>query len=442
MKKVPVISRFHVLRNRGRILKNPLPFHREKFKKYGDSFIIDLGKKNTWVFTRNPESIKYILQKNHKNYHKSKLQTEDLAKYIGHGLLTSNGEFWRVHRRMVQPAFHKKKLEGLLTIMYRTIASELEAITIASEKDVFPLMGDLAFQVVAQSLFSADNIRKRMLRLKDITTRNQEMLVKEMRQPYLMWWYRINGNIKKHLQYSEDAKSILNEVVQERVESGEEKDDLLDMLLSARYEDGSAMSRNQLLDEVMILFTAGHETTANALSFSLVLLALHPEVQEKLYQEVKPISFEGSNIFEQMVKLQFVQQCIEEAMRLYPPAYFMDRVSLGDDTVDGADHKSGTIWLMSLYELHRHPRYWKNPDEFDPERFRPDRKKEHSDYYFPFGAGPRMCVGNNFAIYEMMMTLAILVKKFKLTTTKKEIDINPLITLKPKEALIKFTKRE
>ena len=418
-----------------------MPFHRENFEKYGDSFIVDLGKKNTWVFTRNPESIKYILQKNHKNYHKSKLQTEDLAKYIGHGLLTSNGEFWRIHRRMVQPAFHKKKLQGLLDIMHRTIVSELQALPIGSEKNVFPIMGDLAFQVVAQSLFSADNIRKRMLRLKEITTRNQEMLVKEMRQPYLMWWYHLNGDIKEHLDYSSEAKSILNEVVQERVDSDEEKDDLLDMLLSAKYEDGTPMSRNQLLDEVMILFTAGHETTANALSFSLSLLALYPEVQEKLFQEVKSISFSRDTIFEQMGKLQFTQQCIEEAMRLYPPAYFMDRVSVDKDIVDGAEHKGGTVWLMSLYELHRHPSYWENPDEFNPDRFRPENKKKFSDIYFPFGAGPRMCVGNNFAMYEMMMTLAILIKRFELTTTRHKIEINPLITLKPKEALIKFVKR-
>jgi len=441
MKKVSVLSRLHVLRNRSKILKNPLPFHRENFEKYGDSFIVDLGRKNTWVFTRNPESIKYILQKNHKNYHKSKLQTEDLAKYIGHGLLTSNGEFWRIHRRMVQPAFHKKKLEGLMGIMCQTIVSELEAIAVDTEKDIFPLMGDLAFQVVAQSLFSADNIRKRMLLLKDITTRNQEMLVKEMRQPYLMWWYRLNGDIKEHLEYSKEAKSILNEVVQERVDSGQEKDDLLDMLLSARYEDGASMSRSQLLDEVMILFTAGHETTANALSFSISLLALHPEVQEKLYQEVKSISFDDDAIFEQIRKLQFTQQCIEEGMRLYPPAYFMDRVSLEEDTVDGAFHNGGTVWLMSLYELHRHPNYWKTPDEFNPDRFGPEKRKNFSDFYFPFGAGPRMCVGNNFAMYEMMITLAILIKKFKLTTSKKRIEINPLITLKPKESLIHFELR-
>ena len=441
MKEVPVLSRIYVLRNRSRILKNPLPFHRENFEKHGDSFIVDLGRKNTWVFTRNPESIKYILQKNHKNYHKSALQTKDLAKYIGHGLLTSNGEFWRVHRRMVQPAFHKKKLEGLMDIMYRTITQELDTITPNSQEDIFPLMGDLAFQVVAQSLFSADNIRKRMLRLKDITTLNQKMLVKEMRQPYLMWWYRLKGDIETHLNYSEEAKSILNEIVQERADSGEEKDDLLDMLLSARYEDGSSMSRNQLLDEVMILFTAGHETTANALSFTLSLLARHPEIQQQLYDEVKSVSFEDNPIFEQIGKLQFTQQCIEEAMRLYPPAYFMDRVSIEEDTVDDVRHKSGTVWLMSLYELHRHPKYWKNPDTFDPNRFRPDNKKEVSDYYFPFGAGPRMCVGNNFAMYEMMLTIAILIKKFELTAKKSEIEINPLITLKPKDTRLFFQLR-
>lgn len=142
-----------------------------------------------------------------------------------------------------------------------------------------------------------------------------------------------------------------------------------------------------------------------------------------------------------MGKLKYTQQCIEEAMRLYPPAYFMDRVSVDGDIVDGVEHKRGTVWLMSLYELHRHPKYWNNPDDFNPDRFAHDSKKKYSDCYFPFGAGPRMCVGNNFAMYEMMMTLAILVKKFELKTSKKKIEINPLITLKPKEAVIKFKER-
>lgn len=441
MNEITTISRFKILKDRRAILKNPLPFHHRNFEKYGDTFRINLSKGNRWVFTRSPECIKYILQKNHKNYHKSDLQTKDLAKYVGRGLLTSNGEFWRTHRRMVQPAFHRKKLEGLMAIMHQAIEYELKEIKPNIEQDIFPLMGDLAFQVVAQSLFTADDIRSRMRKLKEITIRNQEMLIKEMRLPYFKWWFKINGEIKKHLNLSKEAKEILNDIVQKRVDSGEEKTDLLDMLLSARYEDGNPMPRKQLIDEVFILFTAGHETTANALSFTLLFLAGHQEIQQKVFQEVDKVDFESDNLIEEMSALPFTKQCVEEAMRLYPPAYFMDRVSLANDTVSGQEFKKGTVWVMSLYELHRHPDFWERPNEFRPERFDLKNKKDFSDYYFPFGAGPRMCVGNNFAMYEMIMTVAILVKRFRLSVKTDEIVINPLITLRPKEALITFGER-
>ncbi|MEO1012639.1 MAG: cytochrome P450 [Bacteroidota bacterium] len=441
MDRLPTIPRLEVLKNRKEILKNPLPFHQKYFRKYGDTFRIDLGGKNNWVFTRNPWAVRHILQKNHKNYHKSALQTRDLAKYVGHGLLTTNGEPWRVHRRIIQPAFHKEKLEGLLDIMHSTITTELGGIVPNEVQDIFPLMGDLAFQVVAQSLFSTDDIRERMQRLKQITEENQKMLIKEMRLPYLKWWFQWSGEIKRHLRLSEEARELLNGIVQERVNLDKERDDLLYMLITARYEDGTPMSRRQLLDEVMILFTAGHETTANALSFALWLLALHPKMQKRLYMEVRGIDFNKGDIMPVLGQLSFTRQCVEEAMRLYPPAYFMDRVSLDEDVIGDHTFKKGTIWLMSLYELHRHPHFWERPNEFIPQRFDLKNKKDFSDYYFPFGAGPRMCVGNNFALYEMMMVLALVVQKYELASIA-EIQVNPLITLKPRSAMLTFTERD
>lgn len=442
MTKIPSVSRYKVLKNRKEILKNPLPFHRSYFEKFGHTFKIDLGPGSKWVFTRNPETIKYILQTNQRNYHKSDLQSKDLAKYIGHGILTSNGESWRIHRRMIQPAFHKKKLEGLLRIMYQSIQQELQGIKSNTEQNVFPLMGDLAFQVVAQSLFSADDIRERMGRLKEITIRIQEMLVREFRLPYLKWWFRLTGEIDGHLDMSREARKILNEIVQERVDSRVENDDLFDMLLNARYEDGTPMSRKQLIEEILVLFTAGHETTANALGFTLSLIAKHSEIQKKLFKEVNEVDLESEDILEQLSRLTFTKQCVEESLRLYPPLYILDRVSLKADIINGHQFDKNTVWLMSFYELHRHPDFWKNPDDFCPDRFDSKNKKDFSDWYFPFGAGPRMCIGNNFAMYEMIMVVAILVKKFHLTTSTKDIEINPLLTLKPKEVVIKFASRK
>ena len=431
MKDLPTISQFQVFKNRKTILKNPLPFHRANFEKYGDIFRVRVGFRKAVIFTRNATIIKHILQKQHRKYQKSELQTVDLAKYIGHGILTSNGEHWRVHRRMVQPAFHKKKLQGLLGIMKRAIDSELIKIEPDTTQDVFPLMGDLAFQVVAQALFSRSDIQRNMKQLQEITERNQKMLIKEMRQPYLKWWFKISGEIKKHLDLAERGRDILNQIVEERIASGENKDDLLDMLLNATYEDGTHMPRRQLIDEVLILFTAGHETTANALSFTLFLLAKNPNIQNKVLQEVENIDLEADDLMPCLPQLIYTKQCIEEALRLYPPAYVIDRTAIADDIVQGQSFPKDTLILMSIYELHRSSDFWDSPEEFNPNRFDIALKRDYSNYYYPFGAGPRMCVGNNFAMYEMIIAIAQIIKKFQISTDLKSVEVNPLISLKP-----------
>lgn len=441
MKNLPLISRFQVFKNARRILKNPLPFHHWNFNKYGDHFRVQLGAKETVLFTRSPELIKHVLQKQHKIYWKSPLQTVDLAKYIGYGILTSNGEHWRTHRRMVQPAFHKKKLISLLGIMLEAIQYELKRIEPDSVQDAFALMGDLAFQVVAKSLFSSTDSRKNMVRLKKITEVNQRMLIKEMRQPYLKWWFRWNGEIKKHMGFAQEARKILFDIIEKRKDSGEAKDDLLDMLLQAKYEDGTAMPNEQLIDEVLILFTAGHETTANALSFSLYLLATHPEIQEKAYKEAAQVDFENIDLVLALGQLPYLKQCLEETLRLYPPAYVIDRIATSDDECNGIAIPKGTLVLLSVYELHRYAGFWENPLIFDPERFDVAHKKELGDFFYPFGAGPRMCVGNNFAMYEMVLALAEILRKYRISTPLEAIEINPLITLKPKQVPIIFETR-
>jgi len=441
MKKLPLVSRSHVFKNRKQILKNPIPFHHDNFNRLGDIFEVAVGVKQRIVFTRHAKFIKQVLQTGQKNYQKSSLQTVDLAKYIGKGLLTANGDHWRTHRRMIQPAFHKKKLRGLLQIMHKAIKGELSKIKHGEIQDIYPLMGDLAFQVVATSLFSRDDIQEQMSDLKEITEANQRMLIQEMRQPYLNWWYSLSGKINKHIKLSLKARAILSKIISERVAENIEKDDLMDMLLKATYEDGSGMPEEQLIDEILILFAAGHETTANALGFILFLLAKHPEIQEKAFLEVNAIDWTKDVEMESLRELAYVKQCIEEGMRLYPPAYYIDRESIAKDEIDGYEIRENTMLLLAIYELHRDARFWENPNTFKPERFDGANKKDYSDYYFPFGAGPRMCIGNNFAMQEMILTVAELLRSYKLKPVADDIEINPLISLKPVAVKLHFIPR-
>ena len=440
-KQIPRVSLIKFLRHSIDILKNPLPFHRQNFEKHGDTFRLMIGFRKSVVFSRDAAFARHTLQKNHKNYTKSKIQTEDVAKYVGKGLLTAEGEHWKKQRRLIQPAFHKKQLTSLLETVLEAIQAALLKIKIGTPQDIFPVFNDLAFQTVVKALFSSAVSPSEIKRLQKITEETQQMLVKELRQPYLKWWFHVSGKLKSVLQLTADARGILRELIHERKLSNKKQGDLLDMLLDARYEDGTAMDEDQLIDEILILFTAGHETTSNALTFTCELLARHPEVQEKILSEVKKAPSKSENLMEYMKACPYTKQVLEESMRLYPPAYFIDRVNIEEDTFNGMRIPKGTNLLFSLHEIHIHPNFWEEPEAFKPERFSEGSGK-YSSHYYPFGAGPRMCVGNNFAMYEMVLAITEMVSKYKVSTKTTPIKILPLITMKPKDAILEFNLRE
>lgn len=437
-RKIPTVSLFRFYRNAGRILRNPLPFHHENFENLGDTFQIELGLRKPVIFSRNAALAKYVLQTNHRNYQKSAIQTEDLAKYVGHGLLTAEGDHWKRQRKLLQPAFHKKQLINLLDSIRSAINTELDRIKPNESMDIFPVFNDLAFQTVVKSLFSSAAGQKEIGRLQYITEAAQKMLVKELRQPYKGWWFRLSGEIKHHLDLTGEAREILKKIVADRKKSELRHDDLLDMLLDARYENGEPMTEEQLIDEILILFTAGHETTSNALTFTAQLLASHPQHQDTIFKEVKKAERETDSLMEFIQACTFTQNVIEESLRLYPPAYFIDRMNIEEDEFEGLTIPKGSSVLFSLYEIHRHNELWEAPESFKPGRF---TNGDFSSHYFPFGAGPRKCIGNNFAMYEMILAVAELVSRYRIKTEDPEIKIKPLITLKPKQAQLIFEDR-
>ena len=437
--QIPEVSLARFLKHSLDILKNPLPFHKDNFERLGNTFRLNISFTDSVIFSRDAGLLQYVLQKNQRNYPKSTIQTEDLAKYVGKGLLTAEGAHWQTQRKLIQPAFHKKQLMLLLDNIKAAITSEILKIETLTDFDIFPIMNDLAFQTVAKSLFSSAIDDDEINQIQHITEAAQKMLVRELRQPYLGWWFKASGKIEKHVALTGEARTILKKLIVERKKGNERFDDLLDMLLDARYEDGSAMEEEQLIDELLILFTAGHETTSNALTFAAQLLAKNPVVQEQILQEMQ--RFTSEDLMQCLKESPYTQAVIEESMRLYPPAYFIDRVNIEDDVFENMKIPKGSSLLFSLYEIHKDPDFWEAPLAFKPERFMGVAKKEYSSHYFPFGAGPRMCIGNNFAMYEMVMAVQTLVLNFKIAHKTSEIEITPLITLKPKNAILQFQKR-
>lgn len=425
-----------------RIRKNPIPFHKEFFEKLGDTFSLRIGRGKHVILSRDNDVALHILQQQQKNYQKSELQTKFISKYLGRGLLTANGDFWLRQRRLIQPAFHKQKMNQLVGNMRQTIWLELADLPQDKAIAVFPIMNRLAFNVVAKSLFQLSAIASKMERLKVIIQDVQEFLIKEIRTPYKAIWYKFSGQVKKHRLMALETDSIIPDIIEQRLKSGSKPNDLLDMLLETRYEDtGEPMPTQQLIDEIKILFIAGHETTANALTFTLHLLGNHPEIQQEMFEELVAIESQTQDVVERLQKMSYTNAVINESMRLYPPAWITDRENIADDALLDYQIRKGTLIGVSFYELHRNPKYWENPEQFNPERFLGEQKKQSMQYFYPFGAGPRMCIGMGFAMYEMALALSYLVGKYHIKSSSPTVAFNPLITLKPVGAEVTFTAR-
>ncbi len=391
-----------------------------------------------FIFSQDKEFIEYILKQNHKNYFKSEIQSVTLGKYLGNGLLTNNGKDWLQQRRLIQPGFSKAKIANLVSIMDEEIDKAFRLFDQEPETDLYGFFHTLAFNIVAKTLFSSDIDETEIKELGKIITEVQEVFAKEVRIPLYTQILKAFGVIGKTIRKSERSKAIIQSVLEKRRNSGEEKNDLLDMLIQSRYEDtGLPMSDQQLVDEMLILFIAGHETTANALSFIFFEISQNPEAEEKLRQE---ITEEGENAFttESLMKKSFTTNVIKEAMRLHSPAWAMDRQALEDDRFKDYSWEKGTLVILYISGLHRNPKYWDRPDDFIPERF--DDENARNFAYYPFGAGPRLCIGEHFAMMEMALIVRKFYNRYHFQSYQQELEKKALVTLRTASLLGKITK--
>ncbi len=295
-------------------------------------------------------------------------------------------------------------------------------------------MNKLAFRIVIDSLFNVDVPVESQQQLSSFIEEAQELVIKEVRQPYKRWWFELSGEVTRNLNNAERARNIIRGLIEQRRRSTDTHHDLLQMLMDARSEDnGEPMDERQIIDEILILLIAGHETTANALSWTLYLLANHREELESLRAETKGFTTE------QCVTNDRLNAVIKESMRLYPPAWISDRVALHDDTFENYFISKGTIVVVFYYGLHRDGKYWPEPEKFLPSRFFKNQiTKEQLKAYFPFGSGPRLCIGYNFAYAEMVIFLGSFIQRFDMLPTSQKPQINPLVTLRPDRILLEI----
>jgi cytochrome P450 len=401
----------------------------ESMSRFNGTYSVHLGKKK-YIITQDPGFIDHVLKSNHRNYHKSPFQTDSLGKFLGNGLLTSNGDYWLKQRRLIQPGFHAEKIHALYEIIGKTANDFLDQMH-EGRQNVYPLMNELAFRMVINTLFNIKIPIDVRNQLGDFITKAQAFIIKDIRQPHKSWWFKISGEEKENLDRAAGAREIIRNIIRERKKSSEKFNDLLDMLLDARYEDtGQAMSEAQIIDEILVLIIAGHETTANALAWTLYLLANNPAECDQLRSETKGLPLQGR------VTNERLQRVIKESMRLYPPAYISDRIAIQDDGYAGYTYPKDTVIILFYYGLHRDAKLWSEPLAFKPERFSKENEKDRAKIYFPFGSGPRLCIGNNFAMAEMAIFLHAFIQKFQLHPTEVTPRLNPLVTLKPDQVVL------
>ncbi|WP_375180991.1 cytochrome P450 [Chryseobacterium sp.] len=410
-------------------VNNPLEVISGNHAIAGDTYYLKatLTNKN-FIFSQDKEFIEYILKQNQKNYFKSDIQSVTLRKYLGKGLLTNNGKDWLKQRRLIQPGFSKAKIAELISIMNEEINKAFTPFPDEPEIDLHDFFHTLTFNIVAKTLFSSDIDEESVKELGKIITEVQEVFAKEVRIPFYSQFLKSIGVIDKMIKKSTEAKNIIQGVLDKRRNSKEEKNDLLDMLIQARYEDTQLpMSDVQLIDEMLILFIAGHETTANALSFIFFEISQNPESEQKLKAEIVA---EGENAFgtESLMKKSYTTNIIKEAMRLHSPAWAIDRQALEDDNFKNYSWQKGTFIILYISGLHRNPEYWNSPNSFIPERFDDENAKNFA--YYPFGAGPRLCIGEHFAMMEMALIVRRFYKSYTFRSYHKELQKKALVTLR------------
>ena len=424
-----------------------LAFFTRCAREYGDVVPLRLLGKPVILLNR-PDLIEQVLVTHHKQFVKH-FGLRLYKPILGNGLVTSEGDFWRRQRKLSAPAFQASRLPGYAKAMVECAQRMCDAWAATAGKENAPVNGvardvnadmmRLTLEIACKTLFGADACPD-----PDVVGRAMEDGLEGVAARFrgripLPAWVPTPANLRLRR-----SLRTLHAVVAEMIEgrratiarggADADHDDLLSMLLAARDDDGSGMTAAQLLDEVLTLFLAGHETTALALSYSLYLLAHHPEAQSALRAELTEVLCDRPPSFADLPRLAYTRNVVTESMRLYPPADFLGREATADCEVAGIAVRKGTNLFMSQWVMHRDARFFPEPLKFDPTRWTPEFERSLPRYaYFPFGAGPRYCIGQTFAAAEAALVLATICQRFEFAPDPTfRLELNPGITLRPR----------
>jgi cytochrome P450 len=415
---------------------NPAEFLLRAALEYGDIVKFRVLHFDFYLVVK-PEYTQEVLVTQHDKLIKSPRDVAILSKFLGRGILVTDGAYHKRQRKLVQPAMHTTRIQNYATTMVDYTQRIIEAWADGSEQHVDQAMRQLTMEIVAKSLFDAD-FSGQGRQIGEAIDTLQHIAGQDFRiQNIIPDWLPLRRN-RRRAAAGDALDRLIRQVISERRASGEDKGDLLSMLLLSEDETGARMTDQEARDEAVTLFAAGHETTSNAMSWTWYLLSQHPEIEARLQAEVDSVLGDRKATFQDLPNLRYTAMIVKESLRLYPPAWVLNaREALADIEIDGYTIPKGGSIFVAPYAVHRNPVYFADPLRFDPERFSPENEKRIPRYaYFPFGGGPHVCIGNSFALMEAQLILATMAQRVSLSLLPDQtIDIDPLVTMGPKHGL-------
>ena len=416
-----------------------------------DAFNMDIDVRHllwrTTVIVNEPGAIKHVLLDNAANYHKSEIGRRLLEPGLGRGLLTSEGEVWRRHRRIMAPSFDHRSIIGyapLMTEIAGSLLARWDSLPDEAETDVAQEMMHATLHIISRAMFSSDSDD-----IVDVVATGVERYQANVRPNLLDLlglprWLAAFGRRRHAGAYLGEFDLAVRRLLTTRNTTSGRSGDLLDRLVAARDEEtGGRMTAQEVRDQVVTIFMAGHETTALALTWTWYLLSQHPAVEAKLHSELRSVLDGATPRHEDLANLPFTRMVIEESMRLYPPAHTLGRRAIAADEILGRRIPAGATVLVVPWLLHRKPALWERPDRFEPERFAPERIAARPRFaYIPFGAGPRICIGAAFAMAEAMLILVTIAQRYRLRLQPGHtVEPQGLITLRPRHGMKMILQR-
>ena len=419
------------------VLHDPLGTLQRISREYGDIVRIPIVS-DSRIFLNHPDYIEQVTVIQQSKFHKSKLTKDVTRRLLGEGLLISEGDFWRRQRRLAQPAFQRNRINEYAATMVESAEAHSQKWLDSEERDIAHEMMALTLDIAVRTLFGTTLPAEARQ-----VGRSLEFLMRyslrRTRSPFKLpekWPTPANRRAEREIQFLD---SLVYRIIDERKRLGDasEHNDLLSLLMAAMDEDGSQMTPKQLRDEIMTLFTAGHETTALTLSWAWYLLSKNPSAETRLYEELRVVLAGRPPSMADLGQLPYLRGVVNEVLRLYPPAYVLARTSIAPCTIGGYELPIGSTIVFSQWVTHRDARFFNDPNAFIPERWLDGLEDRlPAGAYFPFGDGPRRCIGQNFALMEVVLVLATIAQKFQFRLASgQRIVPDPLVTLRPRNGI-------